>query len=70
MSKGVGVEMEVGEVRTWDRYKVRDSLGNHVANAFVEVERERRRAASGLCEQGCSLWDCGREKGHAGPCAP
>ena len=32
--------------------------------------RRARIAEVGQCEGGCTLWRCGREKDHAGPCAP
>lgn len=28
------------------------------------------RLLQGRCEGGCSLWDCNRPAGHAGPCQP
>ena len=34
------------------------------------IAEEDAKEASAPCEGGCSLWNCGREKGHAGPCQP
>lgn len=35
--------------------------------AFIAAEDAEAEVAP-RCEGGCSLWNCGREKGHAGPC--
>ena len=39
-------------------------------SATIHAQRQALRAAFGPCPDGCSLWECGRQAGHAGPCYP
>ena len=37
---------------------------------MIAADRARKIAKVGRCDGGCTLWRCGREAGHAGPCLP
>lgn len=42
-------------------------------SAYYKALRAKRRAKiakAGQCDGGCTFWQCGREMGHPGPCAP